>query len=311
MMVYRTLDPIAAYSLDLIETIMVEGCAALTSSDSEHVHEFRVAIRKSRVLLKALPPQTAFSQELLAVKQCFAKAGLISTPLRDDDVMLDSLAKASGYDPGLEHFLRWLRKRRVRHQAVFRAQVGSTFFQDSVEKWRIVVLSGNAVWPPIAWEQVGVASLATLVKHCRKNWKRYNLDAWHALRKQAKTVRYLLSIPGCGKPDRWHGDSLGELIDLLTDMQRALGGSNDIAVRDATVRRYLKSPTHQGPNFRTTRKQLRILRASDRLGQEVAIQQAGEVVQRIVGWADSQRSIGTGMPDESIKEGDGADSGLL
>lgn len=314
-MVCRTLQSMASYSLGLIDRMVLEIKEIPGSGDPGHVHEFRVALRKARVLLKVYPPSGGPPHAVQSIRHCLAQAGAVSNRLRDLDVMVNDLPGLSSDGgsqlPAMAPFLRWLCKHQVRQAAVLGSFVGSALFHHCLDMWKDLVVSGELTWPGPALACDEVSLLRDVRKHCGNRWDRAGTRAWHALRKEVKTVRYLVSIPGDAAKDDRVLELRNTLVEMLAEIQQILGKNNDLAVRIATVKGYLANPRHRGESLRATRKVLRRLQASDRLEVEKTKRQACKALERLESWSDWPYLMASLEKRHDTKEGVDADGGLL
>lgn len=212
----------------------------LEDTDSEFLHDFRTAIRRSRTALgqirRVFPARR--TERLLAD---FAWLGSVTTPLRDLDVHLldfpvyrERLPKAlrTAFEPlrGQLDARREVALMRLRH--VLRDHRFQYFMRD----WQAFLEA-----PPPPRTRLDNARLpirTTSAKRIRKLYERICADgtaidehsppeALHALRKRCKKLRYLLELfESClVSPDS------GEAIAALKDLQDLLGGYQDCHVQ--------------------------------------------------------------------------------
>lgn len=152
-------------------------------SDIEHLHQFRVSIRRSRSLLKLYMPHCYALQEVMReiVQQ--------TNPLRELDVFIASV------DPGAYPKLRRLLNRYRKEQ--FETIMGATFHSDTVTVLRQLHAAVCDLNP-----EIETATLIETAEHhfqeClddyRKVTKKSSDKALHKLRIRFKIARYALEF---------------------------------------------------------------------------------------------------------------------
>jgi CHAD domain-containing protein len=196
--------------------------------DTEFLHDFRVAVRRTRSVLKlagdVLPDGLA---EKYAPE--FRWLGDLTTPVRDLDVYLlgfadlaDGLVSADPAD--LASFQSFLRRRRTAERRRLVRGLRSARFGTLMTEWQRDLAAVAAEGPPIgdiARERIRGAFVRVL-KHGRAITAESAAERVHTLRKRCKELRYLLEIfrplhnPG---PHRQIVRELKRLQDCLGDFQ--------------------------------------------------------------------------------------------
>ena len=206
--------------------------------DTEFLHDFRVAIRRTRSLLRQIrdvfPPEVVqhFSGE-------FSWIGRLTGPLRDLDVLALMLRERGRDLPAadVDAILAFLsRMRRQDHDGLVQA-LDSDRYRRLMLAWRRFLEQPASSSPesPRAGE-----TLAAVVSHRAWRLSRRIADGarsidvdttaeqLHALRIDAKKLRYLVDVtPASG--DRAHLESV---LAALKKLQRALGDFNDAHVQE-------------------------------------------------------------------------------
>jgi CHAD domain-containing protein len=200
---------VARLLLRLLDTMELNVDGVLRDIDTEFLHDFRVAVRRSRSAIKllgeVLPAELAghYATE-------FKWLGDVTTPIRDLDVhllgfdaMAEQLAAASPAD--LEPLRTFLTRRRVREFRRLAAALRGPRFRAITDDWRKALLEirdapgspGKRHREPTA----AALALATTERAFRRIVKRGGAitptsppESLHDLRKRAKELRYLLEF---------------------------------------------------------------------------------------------------------------------
>ena len=214
--------------------------------DSEFLHDFRVAVRRTRTLLgqvKGVFPakiEQKFRRE-------FAWLGQITGPTRDLDVyLLDfplyQAALPVQYRPDLAPLHDFLLQQQKKAQRLLTRRLQSRRYQVLLEEWR--------TWlecPSPADMSLGPkAQLPVREVADRRIWKIYSrviregeaigpdspAAELHELRKSCKKLRYLLEFFASLYPEK----QIRQLISALKKLQDNIGAYHDLAVQSAALR---------------------------------------------------------------------------
>jgi CHAD domain-containing protein len=223
----------------------------IASIDTEFLHDLRVAVRRTRSILKlvgdVLPDELAerFAPE-------FKWLGDLTTPVRDLDVYLlelDSMAaRLASADPGdLDPFRSFLVKHRGAERRRLVRGLRSRRFDRLISDWHTAL-------DQVADDTDGGPTVATLARrrltqayrNAARRGKRIDEDSpsedVHALRKRCKELRYLLEVfrPVCDStPHR-------ALLKELKSLQDTLGDFQDGEVQREAVREFAAAMMEQG-----------------------------------------------------------------
>lgn len=216
--------------------------------DPEFLHDFRVAIRKTRAALGQIkgvfPPERAEYFE-----QGFRWLGSRTGPTRDMDVYLLKIpeyreALPGGVQDELEPLVAFLRhKKRVAHRALVRT-LGTRRFQRLLMEWEEFLDRSD---PPSAEAPNGERPILRVAKE--RIWKVYrrvladgegalgvggepSAEALHKLRIKCKRLRYLLEF----FESLFSPAQLRPLRKELKQLQDTLGDFNDLHVQQETLR---------------------------------------------------------------------------
>jgi CHAD domain-containing protein len=222
-------------------TIMQANQAGIIEDiDTEFLHDFRVAARKSRSLLSQI--KGVFKPEIGSKLQGHLKTlGRMTNDLRDLDVYL---LKKPYYTnllppilkPGLVPLFRSIqRRRRTAYQQLCRTMTTPEFEQaleaiDAITGRDAAQLSrhngdGQLILP-VAQKVIG-KTFRKLIKKGRRITNKSPDEALHNLRIDCKKMRYLLEFFAPLFPAK----TIGALIGKLKKLQTVLGDFNDLSVQ--------------------------------------------------------------------------------
>jgi CHAD domain-containing protein len=231
----------------LLDTMVANEAGVRRGRDTEFLHDFRVAVRRTRSALTqikgVLPART-----LDRYKAEFAWLGQATGPLRDLDVYLlkfddyrDSLPEAmrAHIDP-LRAFL--LRHQRLEHQALLKS-LNSARYRRLLGSWRKFLEK-----PVSERSTLKNARLPIREVSCKRIWRVYQCTlregsaishdspatALHELRKTCKKLRYLMEFFQSLYPE----EEIRELIRALKTLQDNLGDFQDYEVQVTSLKHF-------------------------------------------------------------------------
>ncbi|HEY6533939.1 MAG TPA: CHAD domain-containing protein [Acidimicrobiales bacterium] len=232
----------------LTDTMAANFAGTVADTDSEFLHDFRVAVRRTRSVLKegahVLPPE---SREHF--RDGFKWLGDITTPQRDADVhLLDFPDLVASLPPERAEALEPLRALLVERQRSCHQQLVTDL--RSLRRARLgqewaAFLAGEGAWPADDGGEPGSdapealdPAIVVVAKRIRKAHRRLVQDgraiddaspatALHDLRKDAKRLRYLLECFGSLFPV---GD-VATAVKPLKSLQDTLGTFQDTEVQ--------------------------------------------------------------------------------
>ncbi|PIE89839.1 MAG: hypothetical protein CR997_09185 [Acidobacteria bacterium] len=238
----------------LIDTIKVNTPGIIEDIDTEFTHDFRIASRISRSILKQM--KKAISPELLEKGQSYlSNLGKITNPLRDCDVYL--LDKAHYYSllpdtnrKYLTPFFQYIQKKRKTAWQNVVDYLESDDFQQDTQEWRQALISAmNELQLPdfhgsaASGKPIGSYAaqrirkrLYLILEEGRAIHESTPDEALHELRISCKKLRYLLDV---FKP--LYDSSLKILIKKLKKLQTVLGDFNDLSVQQEFFKDYSKT----------------------------------------------------------------------
>lgn len=215
--------------------------------DSECLHEFRVALRKTRVALDEL--QAVFPENKIgAFVNKLDDLGAITNRLRDYDVFLpqkDLLLKAlpPNMRPALLNFFKAQRRQRRRHFVMLVSMINSSTYLSLMTSWRKFLehaeklpateLSEITVFPAIS--DIIMKRLDKVIAKGAKIKADSPDTALHKVRIQCKKLRYLLDFFYPALPD----NIAARAVRNLKKVQAVLGNFNDYSVQIRNIDRSL------------------------------------------------------------------------
>jgi len=225
----------------LLDTIEEERAALHTRESVEAVHQFRVAIRKTRSVAAQLPD--AFEKaDLDYCLSEFKWIAVVTGPIRDIDVFLERInayeaTGRSGNEGALNELKEWLRSERVAAMAQLDKAVRSRRYQTLMARWRGILardsgrLSSEADALPVERAATGAIGRAHRVLMRRAIAlladQSFEVTVVHRLRISCKKLRYLLEA---------FADVLGQervagLIEVQKRVQDGAGGFHDLVLQ--------------------------------------------------------------------------------
>lgn len=230
--------------LHLLATLKANLEGTCADLDSEFLHDFRVAIRRTRSALSQLkgiiPPD-----EVAPFKADFSWLGAITGPTRDLDVYLlkfndykTRLPKHQHHD--LDPFHRFLVQRQKTEQQTMATALASRRFHQLLASWQDLLehKQKGVETPPTAKlpvKEVADRRVWKLYKRCLKEGNAIDTDspaeALHELRKTCKKLRYLLEFFQSLYPP----SSIKGLIQALKVLQDNLGDFQDYQVQGEAI----------------------------------------------------------------------------
>ncbi|MDE0299243.1 MAG: CHAD domain-containing protein [Candidatus Poribacteria bacterium] len=230
----------------LLRTMKANENYIIEDLDTEFLHDFRVAIRRTRIVLgqikRVFPADTTKK-----FQRDFAILGKLSNELRDLDVCL---LKENPYKKMVPESLReeinplflFLNDKRSKVLEDFKNSLCSAEYSKAVRKWEDFLNEPLAESPTAPNATVPISELARKRIH-----KRYteilktgaqpsetaNDHRLHALRIECKKLRYLMEFFFSLFPRR----KISRLIKELKSLQDNLGDFNDLCIQRAYLRK--------------------------------------------------------------------------
>lgn len=215
--------------------------------DTEFLHDFRVAIRRTRSALsqvKGVVPKEICD----AFRSDFAVLQKASNHLRDLDVYLLNRENYRRMLPlefqsGLDPLFKKVQEERSREHQHFIQAISADSFRKLMESWRAFL---DAASEPAATKNSPKPILKLAAKFIFKAYHRTIASGknitdnsptsdLHLLRIECKKLRYLLEFFASLFP----AEEMSQLIDQLKKLQDNLGRYNDLSVQQKSLKRYL------------------------------------------------------------------------
>ncbi len=232
----------------LLASLLANEAGTRADTDSEFLHDFRVAVRRARSLVSAakhvLPDDGgAFAGELRWL-------GAETTGLRDLDVFLLSFDELRAWLPAedaaaLDPLYAYLRREQRTTQARLVTVLASERYADLVRRWRAVSqdtrvdqagpeagLPVTAVARDLIW-----SAYRRLLRDGRAIDAQSPPEALHELRKRGKRLRYLVEAFG----SLWPAPAVKAAIDDLKGLQDNLGRFQDRYVQAESLRGFAQA----------------------------------------------------------------------
>lgn len=240
------MKPHVAFQASLAEQVTAIRAAApeVCAGDAEALHVWRVAVRRLRTLLRALPGKPARETGAEALQRAWRGWSRRLGPARDADVWYETLhdpvlRRALGATADGRAFLRAQLHRRKALKMPLRRLLGSAVYR------RLVLRTGKLIEHelPSCQADIGARRLARslrrafsrLLRRAQGRARRLSRGAVgdaavHALRRQVRRARYLAEIGGKMLPASAPG-----LRKRLLQVQAALGEAHDADVQLALL----------------------------------------------------------------------------
>ena len=233
---------ILAAQLDVLEDRLP---GVLADRHPDYLHQFRVAVRRTRSALSQLSPAIALEGRAEAVDG-FRWLGQVTSPLRDLDVQLMDLAQrraavadADSLAP-LESRLLALKTRAHRDLAL---QLSGARFQTLAARWRDSLSPSSANWTATEPLRAPFAELVAargrkilrkVLREGRRITPQSEAERLHDLRKRMKKLRYVTEFLAEVLPR----EKTKPAIKALKGLQEVLGRVQDREVQVDALHRY-------------------------------------------------------------------------
>ena len=234
----------------LLDIILVNRDGVMAETDTEFLHDLRVAVRRTRSSLAQM--RQVFPAPVVEhFKREFRWLGSVTGPVRDFDVLLEDLPRRTailGSDDrrALQPLTELIVKRRAKSQAELVDALNSRRFAKLTQSWSEVLatesearpLGANTRRPVLALVRArGARRHAKLLARGTKLLERGSSGpeagpALHALRIEAKKLRYLLE---CFR-SLFSPAPVTDAIRRMKRLQSVLGDFNDNVVQEQMLR---------------------------------------------------------------------------
>jgi CHAD domain-containing protein len=257
----RSDDAVKVILRFLMQVIEINEANIEKDLDTEFVHDFRVAIRRTRSALSQI--KYVFpSRTTDRFKKDFSFVGKLSNELRDLDVYLlnedaykDKLPAALHDD--INPLFDYLRGKRSKAFQRFIRSIKSKRYKKILEDWKTFLDKPSKDFATAPNAKVPVNDLArkriykqyrSVVKAGNRILEKSDDKMLHVLRIQCKKLRYLMEFFSSLFPRK----KISVLIDQLKKLQDNLGDFNDLCVQEEYLLNITKElPVTQGQLKRT------------------------------------------------------------
>jgi len=215
--------------------------------DSEFLHDFRVAVRRTRSALGQL--KGIFPREVVdRFAPRFAWLGQVTGPPRDLDVYLLNFEQYKASLPisireDLDPLYDFLKARQKKAQQAMVEALDSPDYRQLIDAWSDFLLAPLPEQPSAPNALVPIRELAD-----RRIWHIYRrileqgraigadtpAEALHELRKQCKKLRYLMEF----FQSLYTKERIKRLIKILKGLQENLGDHQDFEVQELTLKAF-------------------------------------------------------------------------
>lgn len=261
----------------LLATIVANEAGVRTNLDSEFLHDFRVAVRRTRSALSQLKGLYA-KAEVKEFEQEFRWLGRLTGPSRDLDVYLLKMADYRELLPetvrgDLQPLEEFLERHRELEYGKMVAALSSTRYRDLLQRWQSFLDQPAATGELPLNAATPVADLASrrIWKACRRVLEKGRAigndtppEALHRLRIEAKKLRYLLEFFS----SLYDAEEIARLVKELKKLQTNLGDFNDFVVQQATLGRFAEELARETPGSAKTLMAMGRLQEHLEIGQE-------------------------------------------
>lgn len=234
----------------LLQTMKANLPGVQKDIDTEFLHDFRVAVRRTRSLLTLMkgvfPPEVR--KEALSL---FSRVGEMTGPLRDLDVYLlrypDYLELLpEQFHPGLREIFARVARRRAAIRREMDARLEENELQVLLSEWSHFLTEGIPAGedaPPQAHLSIGVLANRMITKRYRRllklgstGGKEFSDEDLHRLRIEGKKLRYSLEFFA----SLYSGRTVLKLLGTLKKLQDHLGDHHDLVIQVADLRSLLE-----------------------------------------------------------------------
>lgn len=235
--------------LEQLQKLEAQLPGVIANENQECLHEFRIAIRKSRTILgqfKHVLPASIYEKNRLRL----ALLSEISGPARDLDVWLaefenqDQESEATS-EQVLEPLHQALHELALSSHESLTRQLKGQAVQRSINAWRKYLSSPPPKRPSAPSAKTPIATLVNekIWNLCKRifafqnaDQKVMTLDQYHDLRKLGKKLRYLLEFFGKDYPS----EDIARFLTRLKKLQTVLGELQDLQARKNIIKRIIE-----------------------------------------------------------------------
>ncbi len=234
--------------LYLLEMMKRNTPGILGDIDTEYLHDFRVATRRTRSALSLVDNEVLPADVVSKAKQDFQLIGQMTSRFRDLDVYLLALPGYKNlipaeYRENLDAFGQFLRQQRQSEKRNLEGFLAGGRYHDIITGWHDYLAGTEA---GAGDGESALTPVKSMASHCIwKAWTRLMKKAkaidsqspkerYHEVRILAKKLRYLMEFMSSLYPR----SEMKAAIKNLKKLQNVLGEFQDAVVQSAAIRRY-------------------------------------------------------------------------
>lgn len=241
---YRVLQRILK---NLYHTMQLNEAGVISNIDTEFLHDYRVAVRKTRSALSQIK-HVLPERQVEKFRKAFSWLGTITNPCRDLDVHLLKYDEyvailPEGMRNDLEPLKLFLQHQRKREYAKLKKSLSSPRYRQFKKSWSAFLDSDLSTAKSATNAEKPVKTIA------RKTlWRAYNrvlkqgaliesvspATQYHELRKTCKKLRYLLDFFASLIPQ----NEIGSLIKTLKLLQDNLGDFQNLQIHTESLKSF-------------------------------------------------------------------------
>lgn len=231
----------------LLQAIKTNETGTIANIDTEFLHDFRVAVRRTRTglsLLKSLTPVN----ETDRFGDFFSWLGEITGPTRDLDVYLLSVPKYKQAVPislreNLAPLYLFLKNKHNQAQKKLAEQLNSAEYRKQLDAWEQFVKNqlqkkGKKQHIDLTAKQLADHDIWKIYKRIIKDGEAITENsppqALHDLRKKCKKLRYLIEFFQNLYPE----DEIKKILKALKGFQTVLGDFQDYEVQETSIKQF-------------------------------------------------------------------------
>ncbi len=246
-------DAVRHIHLALLDTMERNEAGTAENIDPEFLHDFRVAIRRTRSALAQIDRDVLPPAIIAKAQKDFRWIGQQTNTMRDLDVYLIDFpglqaALPEAYRAHLQPFQEYLCNESRAETKKVAAMVRGKRYRGIRDRWRALLDEGFDALAPEKHTETGVKALADA-----RIWKFYRrviressaiddsspAEALHDLRITCKKLRYLLEFFQSLYPQ----DDIKKLIKSLRNFQNVLGTFQDTEIQSLAILRFGREMT--------------------------------------------------------------------
>ena len=239
----------------LLKSMQLNEQGCIEQLDSEFLHDFRVAVRRTRAGLSQIK-QVLPRESLARFADFFNWLGQITSPVRDIDVyLLNFQAFKQSLPISIREDLNPLRDYlRAKQQTAYQqlsAQLQSPRYTDTLAEWQTYLHEPTPKKTQEAFTKMPIKQLADyriwrvykrLLREAQIIDNQSAANTLHSLRKTAKKLRYLIEFFQQLYPEM----DIKNLLKSLKSLQEVLGDFQDYEVQELALKQFSTELKDQG-----------------------------------------------------------------